>query len=90
MSTTNCKSCDENKSVNKVISDDEINDAIEKLAKTKKVKLADDDTYAFRLSQCKSCDFYEYGSTCIKCGCIVQIRARLLDMHCPYSKKRKW
>lgn len=81
-----CKGC--SATVN--ISEADINRAIAVLSKNKNTKFVTDETYEFRLEQCRNCKFLEYETTCLKCGCIVQIRAKLADSSCPYTKERKW
>ncbi len=72
------------------VSEKEIDEAIFILSKNKNTKFVDDETYEFRLSQCKTCNFLEYETTCLKCGCIVQIRAKLADSSCPNTKESRW
>lgn len=81
-----CKGC----SATVYISAAEIDKALAVLKKSKNTKFVDEETYEFRLNQCKSCKFFEYGTTCLKCGCVVQIRAKLAKSSCPYVKKPKW
>jgi len=85
-----CKSCRENVSVNTQISQSQINEAIDKLARNKNVKFVSDEVYEFRLLQCRTCKYLEYGTTCLQCGCFVQIRAKLKDARCPLSKQNRW
>lgn len=82
----NCKGC----SASVRMSEDEINEALEKLLRIKKIKVVDDTIYKSRLEKCSICSYLEYGTTCLQCGCIVQIRAKLRDSDCPYPKDRKW
>lgn len=90
MLKSKCKSCMENVGVRTQISQDQINEAIEKLARNKNIKFVSDEIYEFRLLQCNRCEYLEYGTTCLKCGCFVQIRAKLASEGCPLSKKKKW
>jgi len=90
MSETKCKSCKENIRVKKHISQEEINEAIEKLARNKSVQFVSSEVYEFKLLQCKNCEYLEFGTTCRQCGCIVQIRAKLKDARCPMSKQNRW
>ncbi|NLD51065.1 MAG: hypothetical protein GX660_28330 [Clostridiaceae bacterium] len=90
MYESNCKSCLENVAVRGSITQDQINDAISKLAKNKKIRLVSDDIYEFRLLQCRDCKHLELGTTCLKCGCFVQIRAKLAGVGCPLSKDNRW
>lgn len=85
-----CKSCSENVKVKAQISQDQINDAIDKLARSKRIKFVSDEVYEFRLLQCSKCEYLEYNSTCLQCGCFVQIRAKLEDGQCPLSKHNRW
>ncbi len=49
---------------------------------------ADEETYRFRLSQCKACDSLNSGM-CGKCGCYVELRALKKNQRCPHEDK-KW
>lgn len=81
-----CKSCLETVHVK----EDEIEKAIKDLERIGKTKMVDDITYESRLSSCSSCDHLEYGTTCMLCGCLVKIRAKLATGRCPYPKKSRW
>lgn len=81
-----CKGC----SATVHISEEKIDKALAVLNKSKNTKFVDEETYKFRLNQCKSCQYFEYGTTCLKCGCVVQIRAKLANASCPYVKEPKW
>lgn len=81
-----CKAC----SITVKISDDEISKAIEKLSRLKGIKFAADAIYQSRLEKCSSCQYLEYGTTCMQCGCIVQIRAKMKDSVCPLPHAHKW
>lgn len=48
---------------------------------------APDTLYEQRLSLCLTCDQLQ-GGTCMRCGCLVEMRAMRLDQHCPPPKKR--
>lgn len=90
MLESKCKSCLENVDTKRHISQKQINDAIDSLSKNKKIKFVRDEVYEFRLLQCRDCDYLEFGTTCLKCGCFVQIRAKLADAGCPLSKQKRW
>ena len=47
-----------------------------------------DDAYEARLAACTACEHLENG-TCMRCGCLVEMRAMRLDMHCP-PPARRW
>lgn len=90
MLESKCKSCLESIETKRHIDKEQINDAIDKLSKNKKIKLVSDEVYEFRLLQCSECKYLEFGTTCLKCGCFVQIRAKLADSGCPLSKNKRW
>lgn len=64
----------------------EINEYIKTLPKD---ELVDITAYSKRISFCKQCDFLISGM-CRKCGCYVEVRARLKDSDCPNVNDRKW
>lgn len=49
----------------------------------------DDGEYSKRIKQCKNCEYLISGM-CLKCGCYVEIRARLKDKVCADYDNRKW
>lgn len=48
-----------------------------------------DEAYKNRLAECLSCDYLISGM-CRKCGCYVEIRARLKNQSCPNIDNKKW
>ncbi|HEX9063154.1 MAG TPA: DUF6171 family protein [Clostridia bacterium] len=90
MLESRCKSCLENVDTKRNILKAQIDDAIEVLSKNKNIKFVSDEVYEFRLLQCRDCDYLEFGTTCLKCGCFVQIRAKLADSGCPLSMRKRW
>lgn len=80
-----CKKCllleaGENKSF------ESINDYLSNLSSDLKV---DDSKYEYRISKCKNCDYLISGM-CLKCGCYVEVRARLKDKKCADFDNMKW
>ncbi len=51
--------------------------------------MVDNSIYEQRLAFCKECEQLISGM-CRKCGCYVEIRARMNDQHCPNYDNRKW
>lgn len=41
-----------------------------------------DEEYESRLDACRACTHLQ-GGTCMRCGCLVEMRAMRRDMHCP-------
>lgn len=78
-----CKRC----GLKTVLSENDIQKMVDEVTSMKGIRLADDDKYKARLNICIGCGSFLYGSTCNVCGCIVQVRALLLDGKCP---KKKW
>ena len=56
----------------------------------KGVQLVSEDEYARRFAVCEACEKLEDGATCMLCGCVMQVRARLSDGKCPYPKGGRW
>ncbi|MBR3149835.1 MAG: hypothetical protein IKF64_06670 [Eubacterium sp.] len=54
-----------------------------------KADLADGGEYERRISICKNCDNLISGM-CLKCGCYVEVRARLADSACPDADNKRW
>lgn len=52
-------------------------------------ELVASEIYENRISFCKRCDFLISGM-CQKCGCYVEVRARLRNQNCPNFDSRKW
>lgn len=65
---------------------DSVQSYIENLDDSLKVN---DNVYKHRINQCKNCDNLISGM-CLKCGCYVEIRARLKDKNCADFDNRKW
>ncbi|MNK42107.1 hypothetical protein D3C87_607880 [compost metagenome] len=79
-----CKGCSESVRV-----------STEKLARliemaTQNRPAAGDEEYERRLDRCLGCPSLQYGTTCRHCGCLVAVRAKLLDSECPYPGKSRW
>ena len=51
--------------------------------------LTDDKTLKSRLAQCRKCEQLLSGM-CRKCGCYVEVRARMKNETCPDYDNRKW
>ena len=51
--------------------------------------LVNEETYQKRILYCKECDSLIAGM-CLKCGCYVEIRARLRNADCPDYNHRRW
>lgn len=84
--TNNCKGC--RTSVRVLTS--QIEDMLKEIENSGNFELADLGTYGERLSNCSICKYLEYDNTCLQCGCIVHIRARLQKSTCPFPGKPKW
>lgn len=48
----------------------------------------DDGVSARRIASCSSCPDLRYGSTCMHCGCLVEVIARLEGRSCPAPAPR--
>ena len=81
-----CKKCPSKSS----ISDEEIRKMVDEVRNMKGVKLADEAEFERRFEICKACEKLEDGATCMLCGCVMQVRARLYDGKCPFPKGGRW
>ena len=54
-----------------------------------KNELITDDIYSQRIDICKTCDNLLSGM-CVKCGCYVEVRARLKNADCPDYDNKRW
>lgn len=77
-----CKRC----GLKTVLNEEEINKAVEQVTRMKGVRLVSEEEFKNRFAVCIECEKLEYGSTCMLCGCIMQVRARLADGKCPAKK----
>lgn len=77
--TEECKSCN----ISIVVSNNQIDNMLAQLESNTEFLLTDIKTYRERLEKCSICKNLIMGNTCSKCGCIVQIRARLYHKNCP-------
>jgi uncharacterized UBP type Zn finger protein len=44
------------------------------------------EVYAVRIQICNNCEYKNSISICIKCGCVLAIKARIPAFHCPLKK----
>ena len=51
---------------------------------------APDEVYAARLALCASCSKLQDGVTCIACGCIIPVVAKLKERGCPLPGGGLW
>lgn len=82
---TNCKKCLLYEAGEKVTYE-EIMKYISTLSKN---DLVSDELYQNRIEKCKNCDFLISGM-CRKCGCYVEVRARLINKGCPNVDSPLW
>lgn len=80
-----CSNCYGNANV----SDKEIAEQMKKVIESG-APLADEKLYNKRLEVCNACERLAYGTTCMSCGCIVQIRALYALRICPHESGSKW
>lgn len=83
---TKCKRC----LVKNEVTDEVIEKMVDEVRAMKGVRLVSEAEFERRYSICRECEKLEYGSTCMLCGCVVQVRARLENGKCPYPKHGKW
>lgn len=86
MENENCKGC--RGSVR--VPDSQIKEMLEEIINGGNFNSVSDEVYEKRLILCGNCKYLEYGNTCLQCGCIVHIRARLQSGTCPNPGAAKW
>lgn len=69
------------------LTEEDISKMLEQVCAMPGIRLADENVYEKRMEICGGCEKLEYGTTCMLCGCVMQVRARLLDGRCP---KKLW
>lgn len=72
------------------LSEEETKQVFGDVLRVKGVKLSTTETYRQRLETCYECSALQYDTTCKYCGCIVQVKAKLLNSKCPYPYNPKW
>jgi hypothetical protein len=82
----NCKAC----SSSVRVSEEAIEEMLSDIIASGNFQLVEDEIYESRLAQCNECKYFQYGTTCLQCGCITQITAKLKESTCPYPLKSKW
>lgn len=83
---SNCKAC----SASVRLKNAQIREMLAEIEANESFELVDIDLYNFRLSKCDECKYLQYETTCMQCGCIVQIRARLANSTCPFPSESRW
>ena len=82
---TFCKSCLDTVMVSEEVIQELVREADEDIS-----KIVTSEIYSARLTQCSSCEFLQYGTTCSYSGCIVRYRAKFKNKGCPHTGKPKW
>ncbi|UJF36404.1 DUF6171 family protein [Paenibacillus hexagrammi] len=49
-----------------------------------------EEAYSSRVDVCRACPSLEYETTCKHCGCLVEVRGKLLEKDCPHPGGSKW
>ena len=80
-----CRGCRNSVYVN----DEEMQKQIDLVLKSG-VPVAEETLYKKRLQLCKNCEQLLYQSTCMSCGCLVQVRALNALRICPHPAGSKW
>jgi len=81
-----CKSCRETVRM----SEQELRQVFGDVLHVREVKLTDEETYEARLAACRRCDALLDETTCLHCGCVVAVKAKLRHARCPYPFDPRW
>ncbi|MBB3108052.1 hypothetical protein FHS18_000080 [Paenibacillus phyllosphaerae] len=49
-----------------------------------------EEAYMARLDTCRACLSLAYETTCMHCGCLVEVRGKLAEKDCPHPDGTKW
>lgn len=79
-----CKGCSESVEV----SPDSIAQMVAQVERSGQA--VEDEVYNRRLGKCLDCSYLEYGTTCMLCGCIVQVKAKYRTGSCPHPQQSRW
>lgn len=77
-----CKRC----GLKTALDDKDIAKMVNEVTHMKGVTLVTEEEYNRRISYCAECEKLQYGSTCMLCGAVVQVRCRLENGKCPWKK----
>ena len=80
-----CKRC----SLKTVLSDAEVAPMVKEVMASG-MRLVDEEEYSRRLRVCMECEKLAYGTTCMLCGAVVQVRCLMERGRCPFPKTPKW
>jgi len=86
MNTAECKGC----SASVHLTPEEITKLFGDIVRLKNVKLATEAEYERRMSECRKCDAFQFGTTCRWCGCLMDIKAKLEKATCPAPGGSHW
>lgn len=84
--SSNCKGCRSSVHVSK----QDIERMLGRMAKSGKLNTVDENLYQHRLAACQDCPSFAYSTTCLHCGCIMQVKAKLPDASCPCPEGSRW
>ena len=80
-----CRRCD----LKTVLSDAEIAPMVKEVMASG-MKLVNEEEYSRRLRICMECEKLAYGTTCMLCGAVVQVRCLMERGKCRFPKNPKW
>ncbi|MFC5467221.1 DUF6171 family protein [Cohnella suwonensis] len=69
---------------------EEIEQAFGSATGIKSVKLTTEAEYERRMDACRSCESFQFGTTCRWCGCLMAVKAKLENAKCPHPSGNRW
>ncbi len=81
-----CKGC----SANVHMPSEDIRKMVNEIVNSQEFSIVSEKAYEERLKECINCQYLQYNTTCLQCGCIVQVRGLLKDKDCPHPKGSRW
>ncbi|MFC0212771.1 DUF6171 family protein [Paenibacillus chartarius] len=72
------------------VTPEEISQLFGETLRVRNVKLTTEEEYDRRMSVCQSCEYFQFGTTCRWCGCLMAVKAKLAAARCPAPQGAKW
>lgn len=81
-----CKGCSQTVR----LSEEDIDIISSNITDLNSLNLVSEEVFNERMGHCLKCDAFQYGSTCVYCGCLVSIKTKLKSSKCPYPYSPRW
>jgi hypothetical protein len=69
---------------------EDIRKMVDEIVNSEEFSVITEKAYEERLNECTNCEYLQYDTTCLQCGCVIQVRSLLKDKDCPHPKGSRW